>query len=189
MLPKLWAYLRGKLPHHQYAQFIGKNTDFRGRLEMRSPKSLVNVGADCLIHGNLVTETDTSRISIGNNVFIGGETLLDCVSSIVIEDDVLISYQCVLADSDNHSIRYSTRKNDLNDWKMGKHDWSTTRSEPIKISRGSWIGARSIILKGVTLGEGVIVGAGSVVTKDVPAWTIVAGNPARIIREIPKDER
>jgi acetyltransferase-like isoleucine patch superfamily enzyme len=60
---------------------------------------------------------------------------------------------------------------------------------PIRICRGAWIGARSIILKGVTIGEGAIVGAGSVVTRDVPAFTIVAGNPARILRELATDER
>ena len=46
-----------------------------------------------------------------------------------------------------------------------------------------------IILKGVLVGEGAVIGAGSVVTKDVSSWTIVAGNPARVIREIPEDER
>lgn len=189
MLAKLRTIFRKKFRNQKYAHIIGKNTDFLGTLEMRLPQATVKVGDDCLIQGNLVTETDTSRISIGNNVFIGGGTLLDCVSSIVVEDDVLISYQCILADSDNHSVKYNIRKNDLANWKRGMHDWSTTRSNPIKVSKGSWIGARSIILKGVTLGEGAVVGAGSVVIKDVPAWTIVAGNPARIIREIPKDER
>ena len=53
----------------------------------------------------------------------------------------------------------------------------------------SWIGFNSILLKGITIGEGAIIGAGSVVTKDVPPWTIVAGNPAQIIREISLNER
>jgi acetyltransferase-like isoleucine patch superfamily enzyme len=61
--------------------------------------------------------------------------------------------------------------------------------KPVKINDRVWIGFNSIILKGVTIGEGGIVGAGSVVTKDVPPYTIVAGNPARVIREIPIDER
>ena len=52
-----------------------------------------------------------------------------------------------------------------------------------------WIGFNAIILKGVTIGEGAVVGAGSVVTKDVLPWTVVAGNPARLIREISENER
>ncbi|NBS07295.1 MAG: hypothetical protein EBS69_07880, partial [Verrucomicrobia bacterium] len=58
-------------------------------------------------------------------------------------------------------------------------------SKPVKIGRGCFIGARSIILKGVTLGDRVITGAGSVVTKDIPAYSIAVGNPARIVRTIP----
>lgn len=168
---------------------LGKNSDITGAIEKRSPKSSISIGRDCLIHGHIVTETDGSEIWIGDNVFIGGGTVIDCVTQIVIGDDVLISYQCVLADSNNHSLSYSIRKRDLADWKMGRHDWSKTKSAPIKISKGAWIGAHSIILKGVTIGEGAVVGAGTVVTKDVPAWTVVVGNPARVIREIPEDER
>ena len=52
-----------------------------------------------------------------------------------------------------------------------------------------WIGFNAIVLKGVTIGEGAIVGAGAVVTKDVPAYTIVAGNPAHPIRELTPSER
>lgn len=115
--------------------------------------------------------------------------MFDCVANISIAEDVLISYQCLLSDSNNHSISYSVRKNDLARWRIGQHDWSTVRTAPIRVNRGAWIGARAIIMKGVTIGEGAVVGMGSVVTKDVPAWTIVAGNPARVIREIPENER
>jgi acetyltransferase-like isoleucine patch superfamily enzyme len=58
-------------------------------------------------------------------------------------------------------------------------------SKPVKIGRGCFIGSRSIILKGVTLGDRVVIGAGSVVTKDVPAYSIAAGNPARTVGSIP----
>ena len=107
-----------------------------------------------------------------------------------IEEDVLISYRCIICDSDNHSTRYSLRKKDLIDWRNGgQHDWSTTLCAPVLIRRGAWIGAQCIILKGVTIGEGAVVGAGSVVTKDVPDWCIVAGNPARVVKEIPENVR
>lgn len=168
---------------------VGENTEIQRAIDRRSPKSLIKIGSDCLIQGSLVTETDNSNLTIGDNVFIGSGTLVDCIRSIVIGNDVLISYGCLLTDSDNHSVSYSIRKKDLADWKHGKHDWNTTASKPVVVSTGAWIGARAIILKGVVIGEGAVVGAGSVVTKDVPAWTIVAGNPARVIREIPEDER
>jgi acetyltransferase-like isoleucine patch superfamily enzyme len=168
---------------------IGENTDVRGVIEKRAPQSTITIGTNCLIEGYLVTETDESQIFIENNVYIGGKTTIDCVLSITVESDVLISYECILSDSNNHSLNYSIRKRDLADWREGKHDWSTTKSAPIKVSRGAWIGARAIILKGVTIGEGAVVGAGSVVSADVPAWTIVAGNPAKVIRALTEEER
>jgi acetyltransferase-like isoleucine patch superfamily enzyme len=170
--------------------FCGEKSKIFGAIDKRHSQSVISVGNDCLIEGILVTETESSQISIGNNVSVGGGTILDCATGIEVEDDVLISYQCLLADSDNHNIQYSIRKKDLRDWMGGgKHDWTTTKSGKIRICKGVWIGARSIILKGVHIGEGSVVGAGSVVTKDVPPWTIVGGNPARIIRDLSAEER
>jgi galactoside O-acetyltransferase len=54
---------------------------------------------------------------------------------------------------------------------------------PVEIERGAWLGTQCIVLKGVTVGEEAVVGAGSVVTKDVPPGSVVAGNPAKVIRE------
>lgn len=137
------------------------------------------------MQGLLVAERNESRLVIGNNVGIGSGTILDCALSIEVEDDVLFSYQCIVADSDNHSIYPELRVRDLGDWMDGgQHDWSRTGMAPIRICRGAWIGARAMILKGVTIGEGAVVAMGSVVTRDVPPRTIVGGNPARVIREI-----
>lgn len=169
---------------------IGHNTTIRKRLDKRTEKSRITIGDDCLIEGILVTEADHSQIIIGNNVFVGGETIVDCVQQITVDDDVLISYRCIISDCDNHNIRYSIRKHDLAEWKQGgRSDWSLTPQAPVHIKKGAWIGTSVIILKGVTIGEGAIIGAGSVVTKDVPDWTIAAGNPARVIKELSEDER
>lgn len=130
-------------------------------------------------------ERPESRIEIGDNVLVGADTVVDCAEAVTIEDDVLVSYKCIIADADNHSIHPELRKNDLKTWMDGRrHDWTNTVIEPVHICRGAWIGARSIILKGVTVGAGAVVGMGSVVTRDVPPWTVVAGNPARIIQTI-----
>lgn len=168
----------------------GSDTQLKGRIDIRKIGGEVTIGNDSLIEGMIATETENSKVVIGNNVYIGAHTIIDCVCNVTIEDDVLISYQCIIQDSDNHSTVYNLRKNDTVDWKKNRsHNWDITPKKPIKISKGAWIGVRAIILKGVTIGEGAIVGAGSVVTKDVPDWTIVAGNPAKFIREIPENER
>jgi acetyltransferase-like isoleucine patch superfamily enzyme len=168
----------------------GEDTLVYGRVERRHPLSSVRVGRGCLLYGRFATETEQSTITIGNNVFVGSGSSVDCAASIEIEDDVLISYDCVIMDSNNHSLRYSIRKHDTADWKNGRrHDWSTTDSRPVRICRGAWLGARAVVLKGVTVGDGAIVATASVVTTDVSPWTIVAGNPARLVREIGLDER
>lgn len=63
-------------------------------------------------------------------------------------------------------------------------DWSVVKTSPITIKDKVWIGRNVIVLKGVTIGEGAVIGAGAVVTHDVPAYTVVAGNPARIVKHI-----
>ena len=89
-----------------------------------------------------------------------------------------------MSDHDSHSIKSSKRIDDLNRFQTGKMIWSDIASKKIKIEKNAWIGMRSIILKGVTIGEGAIVAAGSVVTKDVPSYTLVAGNPAIIKKKL-----
>ena len=168
---------------------VGRNTRIKGRIERRHPLASVQIGQDSLVAGVLVAESEDSRLTIGDRVFIGGGSLIDCLHQITIEDDVLISYQVVIMDSDNHSLRASERKGDLQRWRSGIYDWTNVKRAPVVICSGAWIGARAIITKGVKVGEGGIVASGAVVTKDVPPFTIVAGNPARVIRELGPDER
>ena len=137
--------------------------------------------------GSLIFDRENASISIGKRVFITGSVI--AAQNIEIGDDVLISWGTTIVDHNSHSISFSHRENDAVDWMAGKKDWTHVKIAPVKISSKVWIGFNAIILKGVTIGEGAVIGAGSVVTKDVPAWTIVAGNPARVIREIPENER
>jgi acetyltransferase-like isoleucine patch superfamily enzyme len=167
----------------------GEGTRVSGYIEKRGAGSRIEVGKGCLISGHLVTETPGSLVRIADNVLVGNESLLAAAQSIIVEEDVLISYRCIITDSNNHSLRYSERKNDLQDWIHNRHDWTRVKSAPVRICKGAWIGAATIITKGVTIGEGAVTGMGSVVTKDVAPYTIVAGNPARVVRELPPDER
>lgn len=114
------------------------------------------------------------QIVIGNRVGMSNVSIV--ASQLVeIEDDVLIGGGCKIYDYDFHSVRFEERikENDLG-----------AISKPVKIKKGAFIGAHSIILKGVTIGQYSVIGAGSVVTKNVPDNEIWAGNPARFIRKI-----
>lgn len=169
---------------------IGNRTNLKRKINIRAKGAKVIIGNDCLVSGHIVLETPESCLSIGNNVFIGGGSIIDVACHIEICDDVLVSYQTIIQDSDNHNKSYSLRKNDNIDWKERQyHNWNITPKKPVIISKGAWIGSRAIILKGVNIGEGAVIGAGSVVTKDVPPWTVVAGNPAKVIRELAEHER
>jgi acetyltransferase-like isoleucine patch superfamily enzyme len=188
--PILLALWRRRSPAPQSVSTCGRNSDIRGPVEMRARGGFISVGDNCLIEAHLVAEAHTSRIVIGNNVYIGGGTTVDCVDSIEIGDDVLISYQCLLLDSDGHSTDLDSRRSELPRWKeSGGRNWSAASTRPIRIGNGAWLGARAIVLKGVEIGEGAVIGAGSVVTKSIPAYTLAGGNPARIIRPLRAGDR
>lgn len=111
---------------------------------------------------------------VGKGVFINfGCTFLDR-GGISLKDNVFIGPNVQII-TENHPEQPSVRRN--------------VYTKPVVIKRGAWIGASAVILPGVTIGENAIVGAGAIVTKDVPDNTIVAGNPARIIREIKTEEQ
>jgi acetyltransferase-like isoleucine patch superfamily enzyme len=167
---------------------IGKDSCITGRLHVRHAAGQIHIGDHCVVEGNLVIQAAAGRIELANHVYIGGETLLACSSRITIEDDALISYQCVFMDTDSHSLSYQQRRGDLTHFRQSMTGRISAKCAPIRVGRGAWVGARSIILKGVSIGMGAIVGAGSVVTKDVAPWTIVAGNPARLIRHLTAEE-
>lgn len=160
-----------------------------GRVDVRGKRGCsLAVGDRSMIECDVTFERDNARVRIGERTFIGRSHLV-ASHQIVIGSDVLISWNVTIVDHNSHSVRFSERSQDVLDWRVNKKDWSHVVTSPVTVGDKSWIGFNSIILKGVTIGEGAVVGAGSVVTKDVAPWTIVAGNPARLIREIPESER
>lgn len=109
-------------------------------------------------------------LSIGDNSGVGVNALISF--GVTIGNDVMMGPDCMIFSS-NHGM-------DRTDIPMWKQKSSST--QPVVIGNDVWIGARVIILPGVHVGDGAVIGAGSVVTKDVPAYGIVAGNPARLLR-------
>ena len=176
---------------------IGKNSTFNSlyNLSIRKPidnKTFLVIGENSLVEGKFVFEKETGEIKIGDRVFIGGGTNFICINGINVGDDVMFSWGCTVMDNDGHSLNWEERKNDVSDWikgikenKVGKYkNWINVSSAPIHIGNKAWIGFNVIILKGVTIGEGAAVAAGSVVTKDVSAYTVVAGNPAKVVKKL-----
>jgi len=139
------------------------------------------------VDGFIFFDKENARVSIGKRSFVSATIV--SAESIEIGADVMIAWGTTVVDHNSHAISFSKRSEDVTNWLKGEKDWSHVKIAPIKICDKVWIGFNSIILKGVTVGEGAVIGAGSVVTKDVPPWTIVAGNPARVIREILENER
>ena len=107
-----------------------------------------------------------SRLFMGSNVWIDRNVYLYNVERITIGDNAIIS----------DSAYICTASHDIS-----KRDFPLT-SAPVFIGAGAWVSAHAKILPGVKIGEGAVVGAGSIVTKDVPPWTVVAGNPAKVIK-------
>lgn len=118
-----------------------------------------------------------AAIKIGDNVFINRGFFLDCnESQIEIGNNVTIGCNVTLLGT-NHDI------NDLENF------YTNLIDKPVIIGAGTWIGTRVIILPGVRLGENCIVGAGSVVTKSFDDFSMIAGNPAKLIKKYDKEKK
>lgn len=112
------------------------------------------------------------RIVIGNRVTSTGGLTLAAMQSISIEDDVMFAGNVFVTDG-SHGLEHTD---------LPYKFQPMSRIAPVTIKRGCWIGQNAVILPGVTIGEMAIVGANSVVTRDVPARSIVAGSPARVLK-------
>lgn len=118
-----------------------------------------------------------ASITIGNNVGISGCTI-SSGRSIIIGDNVLIGSGALISDGDAHAL-------DPEDRRAG---YGGNRA-PVVIEEDVFIGARAIILKGVNIGKGAVIGAGAVVAKNIPPYSVVVGNPAKIIGDSRKEHR
>lgn len=180
LLYKIWNMIVLKRKRVVY----GKKLTINGRIYIHGKKSTVRIGNNVTInssssmnptsgfmHTHLRAEKHGSII-IGDSVGISHANIMS-ESSVVIEDNVLLGSGVKIWDTDFHPIDFDDRVN---------HKQSKT--SPIRIKEGAFIGACSIILKGVTIGKHSVVGAGSVVTKNIPDNEIWAGNPARFVGKI-----
>lgn len=153
---------------------VGRGSKLYPGVHISEP-SAVSIGHYCLISRGVrfFSEIPGNELDIRNNIQINSGVILDHSGGLIIEDGVLISEDAIIYTHD-HGI--------------------DPRSKPHGVSKiieqGAWIGIRSVILPGCRkIGKNSVIGAGSIVTKDVPAFSIVAGNPASVIREINRPQQ
>ncbi len=168
-LRRQWFFVRQRLFY--VLSFLLLDNGVSGKL--RATLLRINgarVGRGCFVRGALQIQ-EGFDLSLGDEVFINAGCCLDSSAPIILEDRVQLSFQVTLVTGDHRIGPHRSR--------AGEH-----APRPIKIHAGAWIGARALILPGVTIGAGAVVAAGAVVTRDVPADTLVAGIPARVLRNL-----
>ncbi|MGX0964194.1 acetyltransferase-like isoleucine patch superfamily enzyme [Bradyrhizobium japonicum] len=160
---------------------VGRKTSVAWRRLRRVRGNRLTIGDESIIHANITFEDEGADVRIGSRSYIGLSNLI-CFRNVSIGDDVLVSWGATIVDHDSHNLQWDLRRNDVRDWGHGHKDWSHVPTAPVVIADRAWIGFNVTVLKGVTIGEGAVVAACSVVTRDVPPYALVAGNPARVIR-------
>ncbi|WP_314297068.1 DapH/DapD/GlmU-related protein [Capnocytophaga gingivalis] len=149
----------------------------RGKQYIKIGKGFTT-GFNCRIDAlNINNFGEKYLIEIGENVEINDEVHIGATQKIIIEDNVLIASKVYISDHNHGSY-----KGDEQDSPMSIPKERKIHSSPIRIEKNVWIGELSCILQGVTIGEGSIIGAMSVVTKDIPPYTIAVGSPAKLIK-------
>lgn len=164
-----FAVLRG-FAHRLRFKTCGSLLRIERGVRIWKNKGEISIGNKVLLHRHCKLSAygvdDVAQIVIGSNTYIGDRTEIHAGKLVEIGNGCDISWDCNILDRDYHKI--------CSDREVLK---------PVKICDNVWIGCGATILKGVTIGKGAVVAAGAVVTKDVPAGCLVAGNPAKVVKE------
>lgn len=127
---------------------------------------------NCLLYRAELGAKPGAELIFGDDVFLNSGATVYAATRITIGDHTRIGYLAAIYDSDIHEVE------------QGR----PVRSEPIAIGRNVWIGRNAVVLPGVTVGDHAVIAAGAIVNRDVPARTLVAGNPAQTVRELRADD-
>jgi acetyltransferase-like isoleucine patch superfamily enzyme len=156
---------------------VGRNLTLYNALPYVDGHVAIHIGDDVIITGSLYIATgrfiDHPELRIGNRARIGAGSTISVNQSVVIEDDAIVGPNCRIADNDGHPKQSDLRARNA---PLGPRD-----IKPILIRRHAWIGNGSQIMKGVTIGEGAIIGANSVVISNIPDYCMAMGNPAEVL--------
>jgi acetyltransferase-like isoleucine patch superfamily enzyme len=166
---------------------VGQGNQIKWWALRNTRRGSVEIGKDCIINSRIAFDSPNGRVKVGDRCYLGASFLV-CHTGITLGDDVVISWDVTIVDHDSHALDWEHRKTDVTDWAQGLKRWDSVTIRPVHIGNKVWIGFGTSILKGVTVGDGAVIGANSVVTRDVPPFTVVAGNPARIVRKLKEED-
>lgn len=170
----------------------GQGTYFRRSANVENiqkDRNQIKIGNNTIIEGELLVFKYGGNILIGDNVYIGTNSKLWSGDSVSIGSDVLISHDVNIVDTNSHELDHLERAAGYKNLTKFGHpkDKSSIITGKVIIEDYVWISFGVTILKNVRIGKGAIVAAGSIVTKDVEPFTTVAGNPAKKVRWINKE--
>lgn len=174
------AEWRRKFERH--CQQVSDGLLVKGPLRVRNA-GRIEVGAGCIFDSSCESpiQLDVGKsalLTIGDDVYFNEGVHIVCNIAVSIGARCLIASDVVILDDDGHPV----------DWHERHHHWPVAPEDrlgaPIVIEENVWVGTRAIILKGVHIGNGAVIGAGAVVTRDIPPMTVAAGVPARVIRRM-----
>ena len=152
------------------AHGLGTQDLFYSRTMIQLYGTVVVKGKACIGRGSKISVGREARLTLGENFMITGDSQIICHKEITFGNDCLLSWDILMMDTDFHHV-------------LDTSGYKTNIPKPINVGNHVWIGENAIVLKGVTIGDGAVIGAGSVVTKNIPAYCVAVGNPARVIRE------
>lgn len=185
--------------HYLLRRLLGKPTCYKHAtarlgstariINIGKDSTLIKIGASSVVEGDLLTFAHGGCITVGEWCFIGEGSRIWSAAHIAIGNRVMISHNVNIFDNLTHPVDPVSRHQHFRAIITTGHPEKIDLGEhPIHIEDDVWIGAGATVMRGVTIGKAAIVGTGSVVTRNVPAFAIVAGNPARVIRYIPSSE-
>lgn len=191
MILKLLRAIKIRLiqKHFSINSVYGKNTRFDSSASCSNQtgsKENILIGEHCWIRG-LLSVHGSGKLVIGDRTYVGGATRIGTFEEITIGNDVIIANEVHIYDNNNHPVQPIKRleMTKAMDYESSLWGWNdNVEKSPIRIGDNVWIGERTTILKGVTIGRGSVIACNSVVTHDVPEYCIAAGNPARIVKKL-----
>ena len=181
--------------HYMLSALAGRPTCIKDRttrlgfgariINIARDRTRIRIGANTLIDGELLVFPHGGEITIGEWCYVGPGTRIWSGASIAVGDRVLIAHNVNIFDNLTHPIDARARHEQARQIFTSGHPKKIDLDDkPIVIEDDAWIGASASVMRGLRIGRGAIVATAAVVTRDVPAFSVVAGNPATIIKTI-----